>query len=253
MGGLGDAGGPGSAGESDGAGGPGGARAGARPRVRRGRPPSTGLTRAGILDAARAIIEAEGPDALTLRRLGADLGSNHTAVLRHFSGKDDILLGLAERLIEEALSGFTPADTWRATLTDLARRIRRACLAHPRVAVLVSTRVSRSREELRGADVIIGALRQTGLPDREVARYYRALTDAAFAMSSYEASFLALDRDQREGDAATWRSGYLAAPAAEYPNLAAVAPLLPEIEEEDRFEVVLDLLLAAVELRARTP
>lgn len=76
--------------------------------ARRGRPPSNTLSRARILDAAQAVLEGEGPEALTLRRLGADLGSNHTAVLRYFSGKDDILLGLAERLIAEAVDGFEP-------------------------------------------------------------------------------------------------------------------------------------------------
>lgn len=227
-----------------------GEAAAGRSGARRGRPPSSGLTPENILDAALAIIEGDGPDALTLRRLGADLGSNHTAVLRHFSGKDAILLGLAERLIDEALRDFEAAETWRGTLADLARRIRRACQTHPRVAALVSTRVSRGPAELRGADAVVGALRQAGFAEREAAGYYRALTDLAFAMSSYEAAFLALDREQREEDRTAWRRSYLTASAGEHPNLAAVAPFLPEVDGRDQFEAVLELLLDALELRA---
>ncbi|MFT4231913.1 MAG: TetR family transcriptional regulator [Leucobacter sp.] len=56
---------------------------------RGGRRPAQ-LSRAVIVDAAAAVVERDGADALTLRRLGAELGTNHTAVLRHFAGKDGI-------------------------------------------------------------------------------------------------------------------------------------------------------------------
>ncbi|MFI7008423.1 TetR/AcrR family transcriptional regulator C-terminal domain-containing protein [Streptomyces sp. NPDC050145] len=223
---------------------------GTGPRTRRGRPPTTSLNQQVVLDAALALVEREGPDALTLRRLGADLGANHTAVLRHFSGKDEILRGLAERLIEEALEGFAPAAGWRATLESLARRVRVACRAHPQVAVLVASRVSRRTAEFRGADVVIGALRQAGFDDRDAARYYRSLVQTALAVSSYEAAFAALDSRAREGDRLAWRREYLAVPPATYPHLAAAAPYLAEADEDDQFETTLSLLLDAVELRA---
>ncbi|MEU3218024.1 TetR/AcrR family transcriptional regulator [Streptomyces sp. NPDC006971] len=221
------------------------------PRSRRGRPPKAALSQDRILDAAASVIEREGPDALTLRRLGADLGSNHTAVLRHFSSKDDILLGLAERLIAEAIDGFEASEDWRDTLASLARRMRRVCLAHPRIAVLVTSRVSRRGAEFRGADTVIGALRRAGFDDRDAARYYRALVDTSLAMGAFEASFAALDPEAREGDRMAWRREYLVASPARYPHLASAAPYLAEADEDDHFETTLALLLDAVELRAR--
>ncbi|MCX4751252.1 TetR/AcrR family transcriptional regulator C-terminal domain-containing protein [Kitasatospora sp. NBC_01287] len=134
------------------------------------------------------MLESEGLEALTLRRLGTDLGSNHTAALRYFAGKDDLLLGLAERLIAEAVDGFEPGPGWRATLTALARRVRRACLAHPAVAVLVASRVSRRDAEFRGADLVIGALLEAGFGAQESAHYYWALVDVTLTMSSFEAA-----------------------------------------------------------------
>ncbi|MEV5481521.1 MULTISPECIES: TetR/AcrR family transcriptional regulator C-terminal domain-containing protein [Streptomyces] len=220
-------------------------------KPRRGRPPSTSLNQGLILDTALAVIEREGADALTLRRLGAELGANHTAVLRHFAGKDEILLGLAERLIAEAMDGFVPSASWRQTLESMASRVRAACLAHPQVAVLVATRVSRRAAEFRGADVVIGALRQAGFEDRDAARYYRSLVDTAMALASYEAAVTALDSASLEGDRMAWRREYLAVSPARYPDLAAVAPFLAEADEDDQFETTLGLLLDAVELRAR--
>lgn len=220
-------------------------------KVRRGRPPTTSLNRRLILDTALTLIEREGPDALTLRRLGADLGTNHTAVLRHFASKDEILLGLSERLVETALDGFVQADSWRQTLESLAHRLRTACLAHPRVAVLVSTRVSSRDAEFHGADIVIGALREAGFEARDAARYYRALADTALAAASYEAAFLALDDQAQERDRQAWHREYLAVPPHRYPHLAAAAPYLAEADADDQFETVLGLMLDAVELRAR--
>ncbi|MFJ1590120.1 TetR/AcrR family transcriptional regulator [Kitasatospora albolonga] len=221
--------------------------------ARRGRPPSNALSRERILDAALAVLEREGPDALTLRRLGADLGSNHTAVLRYFSGKDDILLGLAERLIAEAVDGFEPGPTWRATLTGLARRVRRACLAHPALAVLVASRVSRRDAEFRGADLVIGALLEAGFGARESARYYRSLVDVTLAMSSFEAASAMLDGPEREGDRMAWQREYLMASPQRFPRLASVAPHLAQADEDDQFEFVMGLLLDAVEARSGRP
>ncbi|MEU6846859.1 TetR/AcrR family transcriptional regulator C-terminal domain-containing protein [Streptomyces sp. NPDC046716] len=226
------------------------AKAAPQAPARRGRPPSTSLNQGVILDAALALVDREGPDALTLRRLGADLGANHTAVLRHFAGKDEILLGLAERLIAEAMDGFAPSDGWRHTLESLARRMRAACLAHPRVAVLVATRVARRDAEFHGADVVVGALRRAGFGDRDAARYYRSLVDTSLALAAYEASVVALGSASREGDRLAWRREYLAVSPDRYPDLAAVAPHLAAADEDDQFETTLALLLDAVELRA---
>lgn len=220
-------------------------------KARRGRPPSTSLSQDIILDAAIAVIEREGPDALTLRRLGADLNANHTAVLRHFAGKDEILLGLAERLIEEALRDFTPSDHWRETMESMAHRVRAACLVHPGVALLVASRVSRRAAEFHGADVVIGALRQAGFDGRDAALYYRVLADMSLAAGAFEASFIALDSEARDGDRMAWRREYLAASPVAYPHLASVAQHLADVDEEDLFEATLGLTLDAVEARAR--
>lgn len=213
--------------------------------------PASFLTPDLILDTAMAVIERDGPEALTFRRLGTELGADHTAVLRHFRSKDDLLLGLAARLVSDALHDFAPSESWRETLASLARRIRAACLQHPGVAVLVAARTSRREPEFQGADVVIGALLEAGFQGREAASYYRVLAEMALAASAFEASFNVLDKAAQEGDRLAWRREYLTASPQRYPNLAQVAPYLAEIDEEDQFETALGLLLDAVELRAQ--
>lgn len=218
---------------------------------RRSRSGRAFLTRELILDAAVAIVEREGSGGLTFRRLGTELGVDHTAVLRHFSGKDALLLGLIERILTDSLAGFVPTSDWRATLAALARRVRRACLAHPRVATLVAGRTARSEIEFLGAEIVLGALFQAGLRGKEAASYYRALVDTTLAYAAFEASLLTLDDTAREGDRGAWTREYLAAPPDRYPHIAAVAQYLDAVDKEDQFEIALGLFLDAVELRAR--
>lgn len=195
------------------------------------------------------MVERDGPDALTFRRLGAELGADHTSVLRHLRNKDDLLLALSARLIEDALRDFTPAANWRDTLMGLARRIRDACLAHPAVAVLVAVRTSRRDPEFRAADAVVGALLDAGLRGREAARYYRVLADLGLAMGAFQASYVAMDKEAQEGDQMAWRREYMAASPSLYPNLAVVTPYLADIEDEDQFVTAVELVLDAIELR----
>ncbi|MFD0900142.1 TetR/AcrR family transcriptional regulator [Actinomadura sediminis] len=208
------------------------------------------LTPERIVDAAMTIMERDGAESLTFRRLGAELGVDHTAVLRHFGGKDDLMRALTDRLLAESLEGFAPSPDWRRTLTDLARRVRRACGAHPHAAALVAARTARRDAEFAAADIVIGALLQAGLQGREAASYYRALVDIALGYSAFEASRLTLPADIVAGERRAWSREYLALSPDRYPNIAAVAPHLPDVDSEDQFEVALELFLDAVELRA---
>jgi AcrR family transcriptional regulator len=215
-----------------------------------GHHPTPTLTRDSIVDAAIQIVEQEGPDALTLRRLGAQLGTNHTAVLRHFSNKDHIVRALAERLMVEALSDFAPGNDWRQTLISLAHQVRSACLRHPAVAVLAAVRVSRSPAEFQGADTVIAALSEAGLRDRDAALVYRAITDLALAAGAFSASVLTLDEDARQGDRDAMGREYLLASPRAYPHLAAVAPFLADIDDDEQFAMAIDLIVAGVAAKA---
>ncbi|MEU6561438.1 TetR/AcrR family transcriptional regulator [Nocardia nova] len=209
------------------------------------------LTQDRIIEVAMGIIETDGSEALTFRRLGTELGVDHTAVLRHFHGKDDLMLALADRLMAEALNGVEVTDDWRATLKDLAQRVRIACRAHPQVAVVVSGRTSRRTSEFEGAEIVLGALLQAGLQGREAASCYRALVEIALAYASMEATLMALPAEAMAGDRDAWSREYLALSPARYPSIAAVAPYLAEVDAEDQFAVALDLFLDAIEVRAK--
>ncbi|WP_034215215.1 TetR/AcrR family transcriptional regulator [Actinoplanes subtropicus] len=208
------------------------------------------LSQEEIVTVALEIAETEGPDAVTFRRLGSALGVAPTAVLRHFRDKDDLLLALGARLLEDAISQVDVDEPdWRTRLLTLCRATRRSFEAHPRVAVLVATRTLRREAEFQAADLVIGAVEQAGLRGREAARIYRVLADTALAWTAFLAASRAVDTDAMERDGLAWTREYLVLPAGRFPHIQDVAGHLAEVNQEDQFELALELIFDAVAAR----
>ncbi|MER6509138.1 TetR/AcrR family transcriptional regulator C-terminal domain-containing protein [Nonomuraea sp. NPDC001636] len=97
------------------------------------------LTVERIVAAAVGILDAEGPDALTMRRLGADLGVAAMSLYRHVPNRDALVSLVVGRLFTEAMAGYTPVADWPRALTGFAVAYRRFLLAHPRAVPLLAT------------------------------------------------------------------------------------------------------------------
>ncbi|WP_218023356.1 TetR/AcrR family transcriptional regulator [Nocardia altamirensis] len=208
------------------------------------------LSRDVLLNAAMELVERKGPDKLTIRALGADLGVDHTAIYRHFRSMDELLLALADQLLAQAVADIEPSPDWRATLRRLALGVRRAYLTHPRLAPLAAARVTRGEAEFRIVDLGLGALKAAGMDDRTAARSYLGFAHLVLGSTALEAITQGLDERARAGDLAATTREYLAATPADYPHLAAALPHFAEAIHDDRFELGLELLLDSVALQA---
>lgn len=207
------------------------------------------LSRDEVVQAAMRIADRDGLESLTFSNLGKELGAHKTAVYRYFQDKDELLLTLVDTLQEEALRDFTPAEDWRETLREHALRTRAVYMRHPQIGQRLATRTARSEHEFRTVEIILSALRSTGLPDAEVARYYRVFDDFVLASASLEAALAALDPQTRERDLLAWRVDYPQVTADRYPTIAALAAHLPALDDPANFELALDLMLDSIELR----
>src|SRR3954463_11403919 len=96
----------------------------------RGRPTGPGLSRELVLQTAVRVADAEGIDAVTLRRLADALGVHPTSIYNHVSSKEAILDGVVEKLFVEANPPLTVTD-WREWMRGFAAAMRRIALAHP--------------------------------------------------------------------------------------------------------------------------
>ena len=102
--------------------------------------PKSKLTREVLVEAALRIADAEGLDALSMRRLGAELGVDPMAAYRHFPNKKALLGGVVEAVLADADLATDPSAPWQEQFRQVAQSYRGAMLAHsPAVARLAAT------------------------------------------------------------------------------------------------------------------
>ncbi|MGV9537302.1 TetR/AcrR family transcriptional regulator C-terminal domain-containing protein [Streptosporangium sandarakinum] len=102
---------------------------------------SATLSRAQIVRAAIELLDTEGLDALSMRRLGAKLGSGATSIYWHVANKDELL----ELAVDEVYGRITlPGEdtAWREAVSVFAHSMRAVLLEHPWAAVLLGSRPS---------------------------------------------------------------------------------------------------------------
>jgi AcrR family transcriptional regulator len=228
-----------------------GQRSRSRPR-RRGRRRGS-LSPELIVQESVRLLDDDGAAGFSLPKLGRALGADPTAVYRHFASKDDLVLAIADHLIEEAMTGLSPQPCWVDTLADATRRLRRTYLAHPAAASLSACRTTQRPAEMRTVDIILGAVLAAGFEGAEAVLVYRALGDFALAWAGCEADFFALDARSQAADRTAWTRAYLGADPAEYPHIWQVRQELPDVDDNAIFETILSLVLGGLIARAPRP
>ncbi|MQY07724.1 TetR/AcrR family transcriptional regulator [Actinomadura macrotermitis] len=202
------------------------------------RPSRPLLSRERIVAAALALVDAEGLDAVSTRRLAAELGVAGPSLYNHLATKDELLDAVVDAVLGEVdLSMFTGGPDWRGALESWARSYRAALAAHPRVVPALSQGMGRRPNALRLADAVFGGLVAAGWPRREATRVGALMR--YFITGSSLGSFAGGFPD----DAAVYQG--------DYPNLGEAHLLAARQREidESAFEAGLTALLDGLELR----
>ena len=97
----------------------------------RGRGPAAGLSRDQIADTALAIADAEGIDAVSIRRLARELRSGAMSLYHYFDSRDELLELMADRIAAEMVVPGELPDDWREALRAIAEYSRQAFARHP--------------------------------------------------------------------------------------------------------------------------
>ncbi|MEI5010238.1 TetR/AcrR family transcriptional regulator [Streptomyces sp. NPDC087659] len=131
------------------------------------RPRKPLLSRDRIVGAASALVDAEGLDAVSTRRLAAELGVSGPSLYNHFRNKDEILDAVADAVSAKVdLSMFDASDPrdWRTALHDWAVSYRAALTEHPNVVPVLARGPGRRPAGLKVADAVFGAMVRAGWP-----------------------------------------------------------------------------------------
>ncbi|MFF2963067.1 TetR/AcrR family transcriptional regulator [Streptomyces sp. NPDC057963] len=218
---------------------------------RRRRPTKQGtvLSEQLIVETALRLIGEHGAAALTVRRLGAALGCDPSALYRYFRDTDELLLAVADELIGRTLRTWRPTGDWRADLRALGLRMHADYLAHPQAATLACTRVTGRTHEIRSVEAILGVLRGAGFPDAEAVRIYHVFVDQTLSFAALDASTLVLSEHARVQEVRTWPETYARLPAETHPNIAATAGVLVAEMDRSGYPAALEMMLAAAAAR----
>jgi AcrR family transcriptional regulator len=199
------------------------------------------LSRETILDAYIRLADREGPQAVSLRRLGAELGVDATAVYRHFRDKEALLEAVADRLLSELADRVPRTDDWRRDLHELGIRARAMYLGHPRLARVIAMSPEPLTGNVRLTEYVLDRLRLAGCSVEDAARIYETL--AAFV-----AGGSSLDAEAGTASNAALRRHLAALDAAAYPETVVAASYMLG-EDDASFRFGLDLFLDGIAAR----
>ena len=201
-----------------------------------------------MLAAALEIIDRDGADALSMRRLARALDRDPMILYRHAPSKAALLDGVAETVLAQLQVDSADPD-WAGQLREVARRFRALALAHPHVVPLIVTRPLatplglRPRGTLRPLEDILALLTRAGFSGPDALHIYRALFGFLHGHVLDELQELTASPDETDD---LLRLGLHRLPVGEFPLLRGLAPVLAAYDGTAELERGLDILLTGL-------
>jgi TetR/AcrR family transcriptional regulator, tetracycline repressor protein len=210
------------------------------------------LTREAIVETALAVLDRDGLDALSMRRVAAEMNTGAAALYRHVANKDELLDLLLDRVIGEIEVPPPDPERWTEQLKDVGRQARATMLGHRDVVRISMGRFPFGPNGLRVAEGLLAILRAGGLPDRLAATANHLITVVVNAFALEDVEPLGGPGATQE-DVNALITGYVASlPPEQFPNLVALADEFAADDLDTRFELLMDIFVDGLAQRARS-
>ena len=204
------------------------------------------LTPAAIVDRALALADAEGVNAVTIRRLARELGVTPMALYWHFKDKDELLDALADRLVAEIDPAIDENAPWQRQLAALLGAHLAVLRSHPSAPALLWTRNNTSEPALQLTEVALDVLRRAGFSPDEATHIARQAVRTTTALVATQPLFSA-GTDHQANTLRFLKS----LPAGRYPRIIeAAAPLSGCDDPEAHYDFGLKMVLTSIEAMA---
>jgi AcrR family transcriptional regulator len=212
----------------------------------------TPLTRERVLRVAIDFADRGGIEALSMRKLGQELGVDAMALYRHVRNKDDLLDGVIDVLVAE-FDRPPAGDEWRATLREQVMAARRVMLRHPWARRLLEERGTAGLAVMAHIESILGTLLDAGFSMELAHHALHVLGSRIFGFS--EDLFDDTGRPAPSPETAAM----LAAAMPGFPRISELAQsvshegVLGRCDDDFEFAFGLDLVLDGLERSATAP
>ena len=207
------------------------------------------LSRQEVLATALRLIDADGVEALSMRRMGKALGRDPMRLYRFASSKDELLDGVVELVLGELRVPAAEAGNWEEVLRRSAHAFREIALAHPHVVPLLVTRplatplALRPLGTLRPLEALLELFIGAGFDERRALHAYRLYI--GFLQGHVLNELQERVHDPEETDDLL-RLGLHRLPAKEFPRLRSLAAELASYDGRQELEEGLDVVLGGL-------
>ena len=223
-------------------------------QARRRREP---ISRDAIVAAAIRLLDREGLAALSMRRLGDELGAGAASLYWHVGSKDGLLDLVFDEIIGEGQVPDPDPARWREQLKDVARAQRRTSLRHPYLVRISIGRIPMGPNALRYSERVLAILRAGGLSPRLAVQGYLLLIATVNGFTVDETGVedgtaeALRPRMRSAAEAANMVRDYIASlPGDMFPNMTALADEFAFSDDDERFELLIDIFVDGLARRA---
>ena len=224
-------------------------------KVIRGVNSRTRLSRDLVLRTALEIVDSEGLESLTMRRLGKVLKCDPMSLYRYAANRAALLDGVSEIVLNE-LAVFPDDPDWQSQLRRIAHDLRLLALRHPNTVPLLVTRPLstplglRPLGTLRPLEQILALLIEAGFTPSDALHVYRAYYGFLYGHILNELQEFVVDPEESE---AVLRLGLHRLPAKDFPQLRALGPVLADYDGAAELDQGLSILLDGLSAQLQSP
>jgi AcrR family transcriptional regulator len=204
-------------------------------------PPRAPLTRSRIARAAVEIVDRDGLEALSMRRLGAELGVEGMAIYRHFPNKAAVLAGIVEVLLAELVIPPPSNVPWQLVFREVSSAYRALLLRHPHAVPLFAALPLTDPSAARAAGAVMALLRGAGFDAQTAFNTLATITSYVIGMVQWEVGTAPFRAEGAEP---------FALPADADPYLVELMPQLASGDCDEAFEFGLDVIVRGLATRS---
>jgi AcrR family transcriptional regulator len=221
-------------------------------RPRKPVPSRQPLTRDRIVETAISVLDAEGLEAVTMRRVAQELGTGAASLYAHVADKQELRELMLDRVAAEVRLPEPAPARWREQLKEVALEIRRVYTSHRDIAKVSMGLIPTGPHLLAIADMQLGLMRAGGVPSKVAALAVDTLgmyVDADAIEDTFYTATVTGDEDPWEhfqkyvGELAEY---FRALPPDQYPNIVSMVDDLTAGGGAERFEFGIDVLLRGI-------
>jgi AcrR family transcriptional regulator len=224
-----------------------------RHRSTRDRPAKAPLSREAVVDAALAILQSDGLEAVTMRRVAAALDTGAASLYVYVAGREGLLRAMLDRVTATVDLEAPEPSRWRAQLHSLLERVHQALVAHPGIAAITLVDPPTTEAILRLTENLLGILLAGGLDPQDAAWacdiFVLLVTAAAREDDVRRPRGGGDDGDRRKQVEEIYKT-FAGLPSDRFPLIAAHAAQMVAGGGDERFRFAVDVVLDGLLARA---